>query len=206
MTLTTLLIFIPACFALNLAPGPNNLLSIHNAASYGFGRACLAGIGRLVAFVGMIFLSAVGLAALLAASQTFFFIIKLVGAIYLIYIAIKLWVAKPDVFLSGGPHAGASLVKLARTEFLVAAGNPKAILIFTAFLPQFITISQPAGEQFLVLGAIFLLLEWVAIAVYAFVGINFSQWLKSARNVRRFNKACGSFLGCAGIGLLFSKN
>ena len=65
MELSTLLLFIPACFALNLAPGPNNLLSINNAAYYGFARSCAGGLGRLLAFVIMIVLASFGLAVVL---------------------------------------------------------------------------------------------------------------------------------------------
>ena len=63
MDLSSLLLFIPACFALNMAPGPNNLLSLHNASRFGLRTACLAGGGRLLAFAGMITLAAMGLAA-----------------------------------------------------------------------------------------------------------------------------------------------
>ena len=58
MKTETLLIFLPACFALNLAPGPNNLLSLNNAARFGLLRATLAGGGRLLAFAGMLALAA----------------------------------------------------------------------------------------------------------------------------------------------------
>ncbi|WP_040243350.1 lysine transporter LysE, partial [Chromohalobacter japonicus] len=60
MTLSTILLFIPASFALNMAPGPNNLLSMENAKRYGIKVVYCAGIGRLVAFVGMITLAATG--------------------------------------------------------------------------------------------------------------------------------------------------
>lgn len=65
MTLMTILLFIPASFALNMAPGPNNLLSMANAKRYGIKAACCAGIGRLVAFVVMITLAATGLVTVL---------------------------------------------------------------------------------------------------------------------------------------------
>ena len=57
MTLSTLALFLPACFALNMAPGPNNLLSISNATRYGLRTACVAGMGRLLAFAIMIALA-----------------------------------------------------------------------------------------------------------------------------------------------------
>ena len=165
MSLETFLLFLPACFALNMAPGPNNLLSIANGTRHGFMKACLAGTGRLAAFTGMIALAASGLAAILQAAA---------------------WL-------------------LARQEFLVAAGNPKAILIFTAFLPQFVDMGRPVASQFLVLGSAFLVLEWLAIAAYAYMGSHLRQWFSAPARKRAFNRSCASLLGCAGVGLLLSR-
>ena len=76
MKTETLLIFLPACFALNMAPGPNNLLSVSNATRHGFGVACLAGAGRLLAFAAMIAIAATGLAVVLQASEALFLAIN----------------------------------------------------------------------------------------------------------------------------------
>jgi len=91
MSITAWLFFLPACFAINLAPGPNNLLSINVAARHGFITAFVGGTGRLVAFALMLVLAATGLAVVLHASEWFFLAIKLVGAAYLIWLAIQLW-------------------------------------------------------------------------------------------------------------------
>ncbi|WP_372372927.1 LysE family translocator [Vreelandella venusta] len=204
MNLTTLLLFIPACFALNMAPGPNNLLSLTNAKRYGVRTACLAGIGRLIAFVGMITLAATGLATLLYTSEKVFLVIKLVGGLYLLWLAYQLWGA--DTAASDSAEAQhMSLFELARQEFLLAAGNPKAILIFTAFLPQFVEPSGNVGLQFLVLGVLFLLLEWVAIAGYAYAGSFLNQWFSRPAMRRLFNRGCATLLASAGVGLLLSK-
>ncbi len=204
MNLTTLLLFIPACFALNMAPGPNNLLSLTNAKRYGVRVACLAGIGRLIAFVGMITLAATGLATLLYTSEKIFLVIKVVGGLYLLWLAYQLWGA--DTAASDSAEAQhMSLFELARQEFLLAAGNPKAILIFTAFLPQFVEPSGNVGLQFLVLGVLFLLLEWVAIAGYAYAGSFLNQWFSRPAMRRLFNRGCASLLASAGVGLLLAK-
>lgn len=76
-----LLLFVPACFALNMAPGPNNLLSVSNASRFGFTAACIAGVGRLVAFIGMIAIAASGLAVVLQTSALAFTVIKVAGAL-----------------------------------------------------------------------------------------------------------------------------
>ncbi|MGP5713469.1 LysE family translocator [Vreelandella alkaliphila] len=204
MNLTTLLFFIPACFALNMAPGPNNLLSLTNAKRYGVRTACLAGIGRLIAFVGMITLAATGLATLLYTSEKIFLVIKVVGGLYLLWLAYQLWGV--DTTASDSAEAQhMSLFELARQEFLLAAGNPKAILIFTAFLPQFVEPSGNVGLQFLVLGVLFLLLEWVAIAGYAYAGSFLNQWFSRPAMRRLFNRSCATLLASAGVGLLLAK-
>lgn len=204
MNLTTLLLFIPACFALNMAPGPNNLLSLTNAKRYGIKTACLAGVGRLVAFVGMITLAATGLATILYTSEKIFLVIKVVGGVYLLWLAYQLWGA--DTAEEANNEAKRlSFFGLARQEFLLAAGNPKAILIFTAFLPQFVEPAGNVGQQFLILGALFLLLEWVAIAGYAYAGSFLGNWFSQPKRRQLFNRLCAALLASAGIGLLLAK-
>lgn len=205
MDTTTLLLFLPACFALNLAPGPNNLLSLRNASQQGLRKACLAGAGRLLAFTIMIALAATGLAAILQASALAFSIIKIVGALYLFVLAIRFWLARPTSLSDARGASQASVLDLARQEFLVAASNPKAILIFTAFLPQFVDLSRPLAVQFTVLGLTFLLLEWVAIGIYGYVGLALGQWFQRPASQRLFNRTCGSLMALAGAGLLMAR-
>lgn len=198
-------LFVPACFALNMAPGPNNLLSLHNAARQGVRHACLAGGGRLLAFAGMIALAASGLALVLQASASLFLIVKLLGAAYLFWLAFQLWNAAGADFAQAGAAARQSLWQLSRQEFWVAAGNPKAILIFTAFLPQFVDPRQPVGAQFLALGLAFLLLEWLAILLYSMAGLHLGRLLAGPRARHLFNRSCAALLGSAGLGLLLSR-
>lgn len=206
MDLSILMLFVPACFALNLAPGPNNLLSINNAARHGFSASCFAGIGRLIAFAILIALASVGLAAVIFASETIFTIIKTTGAVYLIYLAYKLWTSEGFTVAQTETGTKVRFFTLIRQEFLVAIGNPKAILIFTAFLPQFIVPDQHISAQFITLGAMFLVLESIAIAIYAYLGLHLQRWLSGAKAKKLFNRVCGSLLGGAGLALLVARN
>lgn len=79
----TLFLFVPACFALNMAFGPNNLLSITIGAQHGLRASLLASVGRLVAFAIMIAVAAFGMGALLMASELAFTVVKFLGAIFL---------------------------------------------------------------------------------------------------------------------------
>ncbi|GLS14570.1 LysE family translocator [Hydrogenophaga electricum] len=205
LDLDTLWLFIPACFALNMAPGPNNLLSVSYGTQHGFATACAAGAGRILAFVGMIAIAATGLAVALQASEKLFLVVKVTGALYLFWLAVQLWRAAPAAQTVATPARTCSLFALARQECLVAAGNPKAILIFTAFLPQFVDPARPSLPQFAVLGALFLLLEWVAIAAYAYIGSHLRRWFSAPHRQRLFNRLCGSLLGVAGVGLLAAR-
>ncbi|OPA89420.1 lysine transporter LysE [Pseudomonas fluorescens] len=204
MDLATLALFLPACFALNMAPGPNNLLSVSNATRYGYRTACLAGIGRLLAFAGMIALASAGLAVVLQTSELLFYGIKILGAAYLFYLAYQLWRASPETEAQSAA-ANVGLWALARQEFLVAAGNPKAILIFTAFLPQFVVPGQPITSQFALLGVMFLVLEWIAISAYAYMGLHMRRWFVQPRGKRIFNRCCAGLLSAAASVLLMAR-
>ncbi|MDH5904164.1 LysE family translocator [Vibrio splendidus] len=203
MEIWKLLLFIPACFALNMTPGPNNLLSMNNARCYGFQAAFVAGLGRILAFSGMIALAASGLAVVLYTSETLFFLIKLFSAMYLLWIAFNLWRSQAS------PVADIERNKnwfgLVKQEFALAAGNPKAILIFTAFLPQFVDVSANVNTQFFVLGSTFLVLEMLAISIYAAFGLYLRNWFSKPQMAKRFNKACSVFLALSGANLLVSR-
>jgi len=201
MTLDDYLLFLPACFALNMAFGPNNLLSLSNGVRDGTLRAVAAASGRLVAFAIMIAIAGLGLGTLLTASELAFAAVKWLGAAYLIWIGLKLLRADapvPDRTETGRPKPLGALI---RQEFWVAAGNPKAILIFTAFFPQFV-VPQNYAASFTLLGASFLVLEGVAITIYALIGARLGRALRSARPFRWFNRISGGLM--IGFGLLLA--
>lgn len=189
-------VFIPACFALNLAFGPNNLLALTNGAQNGVFFALRAGMGRILAFVPMIAASGLGLGIILSTSATIFMAVKILGAAYLIWLGIKLLRGAKNVQadnLGGAPQSVASAF---RREAMVAVGNPKAILIFAAFFPQFVDMAHYT-QSYVVLGGIFLVLELLGIAIYALTG----RFLAKAARTRLhwFQRASGAgmvFFGC----------
>lgn len=200
MELITFLLFIPACIALNMTPGPNNLLAMNNARCYGFQPALVASFGRIAAFAVMIALTASGLAVILYASEKVFLAIKLVGAMYLFWIAFQLWRSTSSPV--NDIETDKKVKALLQQEFALAAGNPKAILTFTAFLPQFFGPSAPINQQFFILGLTFLVLEVVAISMCALFGIYLRQWFSKPKMARWFNRGCAVVLGVSGGNLL----
>ncbi|MDR5738685.1 MULTISPECIES: LysE family translocator [unclassified Caballeronia] len=201
MSLQTFSLFVPACFAINMAFGPNNMLSLSNGAREGVRASVLASFGRLAAFAIMIAVAGLGLGALLLASETLFTAVKLAGAAYLVWIGVKLMRSGPSLAVNRDASAPAGVARLMRQEFFVAAGNPKAILVFTAFFPQFVDRTAYAAS-FAILGTIFLLLELVAIVIYAALGARLTSLSRGARRLGWFNRASGALM--IGFGLMLA--
>ncbi|WP_336082259.1 LysE family translocator [Thalassospira sp. CH_XMU1448-2] len=213
MQFDTWLLFAGAAIALSMVPGPNNLLAMFNGARYGVVSAAVGGVGRIMAFALMIVITATGLGVILAASETAFLIIKWVGAVYLVWLGIKSWLAKvhdvdADTVTGSGQvvlMAYPGAFTLARTEFLTAIGNPKAILIFTAFFPQFLDPAQAYGAQFTVMGLTFLAMESSVLLVYGLLGGQVKGLIRSARHMRMLNRVSGALLVGAGVLLAFTE-
>ena len=162
-------IFLPACFALNLAFGPNNLLAMTHGAKAGVPFAQKAALGRLLVFVPMIAISALGLGVFLTASVLLFAVVKAVGATYLIWLGFSLWRSASTMEPAQINAKPVLLWGAFRAEAMVALSNPKAILIFAAFFPQFVALEN-YWQSYAMLGAAFLLMEAIAIFAYALAG------------------------------------
>ncbi|MFC5586909.1 LysE family translocator [Nitratireductor kimnyeongensis] len=196
-------IFIPACFALNCAPGPNNMLAFSNAARLGLVPALLGGLGRMPAFMLLIGVTIVGLGAVLAASATAFIIVKMLGAAYLIYVGIQFWRKARE--LAAARSLDSAIGTLMRRDFVIAISNPKAIAVFTAFFPQFIDASQPAWSQLAAMGGVFLALEVAAVALYVVGGVLLGTMLKSERIFVHLNRLVGAVLIASGGTMVLSR-
>ena len=192
-----LAIYIPACFAINLAFGPNNLLAMTHGAQAGAGFALRAGMGRILAFAPMIVISAIGLGVILSASAMVFTAIKIFGAAYLVWLGVKILRSSASADISRLAPRQLEFRSAFRSEMLVAIGNPKAILVFAAFFPQFVVVENYT-QSYLILGSLFLLMEIAALLIYAFIG-RFAARAAASR-LHWFQRASG--VGMIGFGLL----
>ncbi|WP_193557368.1 LysE family translocator [Microvirga pakistanensis] len=204
MTVSALLLFVPACFALNMAFGPNNLLSLTYGLQAGVRTAVAASSGRLVAFALMIALTALGVGAVLAASEMAFTILKWVGAAYLIWLGIRILKGSTAIDAPAAENGRRPLKALVLQEFWTAIGNPKAILIFTAFLPQFV---EPGAYwlSFAILGMVFLMLEVVAVLLYAVLGHRLNRLSRNRTVFGWLNRLSGATMIGFGVALLFTR-
>ncbi len=162
---TTLLIFMST-------PGPSHMLMLSNSMTSGFRSALATLAGDLTANTLQILIVAVGLVALVRASPQFFVIVKWFGVAYLVLTGILIFRRRIDPEIVSG-HDSRSPKTLYLQGFITSATNPKAIVFFAALLPQFINTSLPTGEQFLLLGATYIIVDGCFLSVYG----AFSAWI-----------------------------
>jgi homoserine/homoserine lactone efflux protein len=199
MSLDLWLVYLAAAIGLSLTPGPNGLLSLTHGACFGLRPAVWTVLGGAAGFLLLIAASLAGLGALLAASEAAFTAAKWAGGAYLVWLGIRLWrspapvVAAPAGALAGGPGAARPL-RLFGQGFLVAVSNPKALIFFAAFLPQFMVPGTSFAMQLLLLGGTFVVVEVVYELVLAGLAGRIAPWL--GRHGRLFNRAAGgTFIG-----------
>ena len=198
MTWETWLAFCAASTVLLIIPGPTILLVISYALGQGWRAALPMAIGVALGDFTAMTLSMLGLGAVLAASATLFTILKWVGAAYLIWLGIKLWRAGGT--LNAQPRTDtASRVRMLGQAWLVTALNPKSIIFFVAFLPQFIAPSGDFLSQMLIFEATFLVLAFANALTYATVASRARTAIRNERLVRGANRMGGSLLIGAGL-------
>ena len=202
---SVILLFVTASIALLVVPGPTTALVVARSMSDGR-RIALplvlgVGLGDFVAAT----VALVGAGALLAASATAFTIVKLVGAAYLVWLGIKLFRAEPVPPRASGDVSAVSGGAAFRDGFLVTVFNPKGILFFVAFVPQFI---DPAASYF---GqATFFVLAFTALAIlngaaYALGADALRRVIRSTGVLRWMNRIGGSVIAAAGIAAFFTR-
>jgi homoserine/homoserine lactone efflux protein len=201
MDFHTWLLYLVAAAALTLSPGPNGLLALTHGAMYGQRMAVFTVAGGAIGFVLLIALSLFGIGALLQASLAWLTVLKIAGGAYLVWLGIQLWRAPPIAASFDAEGGSVSGARLFRQGFLSAISNPKGILFFAAFLPQFIDPQRSLWMQFAVMAGTFAATEIAYELAVAFAAHRIKGWL--ARVGRRFNQACGATFAALGIGLAF---
>ncbi|MGK5026103.1 LysE family translocator [Janthinobacterium sp. RB2R34] len=202
------LLFCGVALLVTFSPGPAVLLAISNSIAVGPRRAMVSSLGN---GVGLFIISGVamaGMGVVLATSATAFMLLKLAGALYLVYLGIKQWRSKTSIVaaaeVSQQPHAANpnSNGRLFRQGLTVALTNPKAILFFSALFPQFITQGDPVALQFAVLTTSFVACAMLAHLFYATLARLLKSQLASPGRARLFNRISGGAFVLLGLSLL----
>ena len=204
MTIETWLLYVVAVFVLTVTPGPSVLMCVTNGVNYGAKRTLFSALGSVTAVVGIMACSAIGLGAALAASEQAFNVIKWCGVAYLLYIGVTTLRSTDSNFQFSSDDTNKtteiSRASLFVKGLLVGASNPKALLFFTAFFPQFINPAAPQLPQFMILGVTFVCFELFWLIFYATFASRVAPWLRVKGRARAFNRASGAiFIGASAL-------
>ena len=196
MTLPLYLAFIAAAVFLLLIPGPTVLMVVGYGLAEGRRNNWPLVVGVALGDAVALTCSVAGLGAVLAASASAFTILKYIGAIYLVYLGI-------GMIRSGAAAApklsAASPRRKFAHAFAVTAVNPKCILFFVAFLPQFISHAAPAGPQLLLLGVTFVILSALNAATFSFLSGTAGSRIQDPKFMRKLKGVGGSVMIGAGV-------
>ena len=202
-------LYLAYCLAvaiLVVMPGPVVTLVVANSLSHGSraGIATVAGasIGNAILLVG----TAIGLIAFFAWLSEVFAIVRWAGAFYLIWLGIKAWRSQGGSALAVAQVAPRSLRSVFVQGFLVALTNPKAIVFYIAFLPQFIDARLPPGPQLLAMIGTMILLALISDGAYALLAGHARSWFATPGRRRTQSRISAALLIGVGCGLLLARN
>lgn len=195
MTIWMLLAFAMVAAIAIATPGPTVLLALANGSRFGFRRALWGMLGAVLSDFVLVGAVAIGLGALLAASEFWFTVLKWVGVGYLAFLGLQMLRSRGSIDLSTKANGtgGGTPRSLFLKSFLVAVTNPKGYLFVTAFLPQFVVASEPQLPQYAALALVFALLDFAVMAGYAGLGAQ-AMKLLTRRGLVWLDRICGGAL------------
>lgn len=183
-----------------LSPGPAAIAVTGEAASSGFKKSLLVILGIALANVGFFVLSATGIAALIIASNKLFAFIKWMGVAYLLYLGCgAVFSFAEPLTISASTRETVSPYKIFLRGFVIEASNPKALLYFSALLPQFVDASQSILPQLAILCCIAIFIDLLCYCLYAYLGYKSSRVAISPFAIKCINRTAGGMLIFAGL-------
>lgn len=197
-----LIAYLAAVFLVVCSPGPDNILVISRGLSQGHVAAVLSAIGADVGIMLHTVAATLGLAIVLQTSPLAFLAVKIVGAVYLLWLGYKAITSRS--LINFQPTARHSLQRVFITGLLSNVLNPKPGLFVVAFIPQFVSIARgPAHIQMLVYRAIFAVVTVVVFSVLGYFSGQLSGWLsRRPRAVAAANVGAGLTFIAAGFSIL----
>jgi threonine/homoserine/homoserine lactone efflux protein len=202
MSLESWLSFVFASLILTMTPGPSILLGVVHSMNYGVKKTMFTAFGDISANFMQMILVAIGLGIVISSSEFAFQVIKWFGVITLIYMGIKMLTSTAHSLNITDIESKASSKKLFLNGFMVAAGNPKAMVFFTAFFPQFIDPTKPLLNQMLIMCPTMAILDFTCVMFYAISAKKFLGFMQARPMF--LNRAGGSALLCASGYLAFA--
>jgi len=206
MLFTTWIAFVIAGALIAISPGSGAVLSMSHGLAYGVKKASATVLGLQFGLILVLVIAGAGVGSLLLASALAFTVVKTIGALYLIWLGISQWRAKPVPAAASmsaeGLPAHPSFGKRVMTGFLTNATNPKGIIFMVAVLPQFIDKHLPLLPQLAILGVTMVTIDSIVMHGYAALASSMQRFFRDVRAVKIQNRVFGAVLVLMGS-LLF---
>ena len=206
MSIELWLAYVAASAVVLIVPGPTILTVISYSVAHGRRATHAVVPGVALGDSTALAVSLLGLGALLSASAAAFTAVKLAGGLYLLYLGIKMLRAGISPEQMTTRVAPDSRRRLFLNTYVVTALNPKSIMFFVAFLPQFVNRSADVSQQLWLLAVTFVVMATLNSSMYSFFAASAHRFLSSARAQRRLNLLGGSILSAAGIWALLARH
>ena len=204
MPLDLYLAFVLASAVLILIPGPNVTLLVANSLAYGARRALATLAGTSTAIALQLAITVLGMTSLMAVLAAWFEWLRWAGVLYLVWLGAQQWRA-PPVALEDVDRGRSRSRTLFWRGFLVSATNPKTLLFYAAFLPQFVDPARAPLAQLLLMSATFLALATLLDGGYDLLSGRLRRLFRGQRRARLRNRLTGSLLIGAGLGLALAR-
>ena len=195
--------FATATAVLIIVPGPIVMLTIANSLSHGVRAGLVTIAGTSVATSILLAAGGLGLAWVLTSLAAWFDWVRWGGAAHLIYLGARQWLNRAHELVEHTEaRPGHSIFW---QGFVVSITNPKTILFYAAFFPQFLDPTRPVGPQLVVMSVLFLVIAVVFDGCYAVLSGRLRPWLAGERRGRIRNRITGSLLICTGLVLALAR-
>ena len=201
--IAVLALFVPTFFFVSITPGMCMSLAMTLGMSVGYKKTLYMMVGELIGVAVVAICSVYGVATLVLDNPTAFSVFKIIGAIYLFYLGVKLYLT-PVVLSTSDQRIIYQPAELIMQGFTTAFSNPKGWAFMITLLPPFLDTSKPLSIQLTVLVIIILCSEFICMSVYALGGKKLSQLLANKGKAQWLNVIAGSLLCFVGIWLAFS--
>ncbi len=210
MTFTTWFSFFCAACLIAISPGSGAILSMSHGLSYGVRRASVTIFGLQCGLLLVLLVAGAGVGSLLLASETAFRVVKIGGALYLIYLGVTQFFSSVE---DGSRNLESGKLGLALptfskrvlTGFLTNASNPKGIVFMVAVLPNFINPQTALLPQLTILAVTMMVIDTAVMHGYALLAASLQTWMRGVKAKRIQNRVFGGVLSFVGVSLFFVK-
>lgn len=201
MTIESILTFSLAMFILAASPGPGVFASVAQALSSGFRSSFDVIAGIVLGDILFLMLAIFGLSAIAYILGEFFFLVKIAGGVYLIWMGWKMWTSKPVPFEEVRENKKRTRKGRFIGGLLITLGNPKVIVFYAGFLPNFMDLESLSVTDIFIVATLISTILVCVLGVYTYFASRAKRFFVSTRAIKNLNRCAGTVMAGAGVAI-----